>query len=197
MACWNTKISYSSLNSPTSISIFLPGISLLPFVGAALPDCIRPPAAAQGRPSSPVVKTGALAWAGVRGLPTGRPGNKTVIGTNAPMRRLLPFVFLSLLLLGKLACSGASSGGHSAEIDTVQHALVVNVARSGLKSSVSVAGWIKQQFYIGRFDVRWSADDNAGQIRVNANMQSQSVTKLERSIVLRFNVDPQDKSVVF
>jgi hypothetical protein len=118
------------------------------------------------------------------------------------MRRLLSFVFLSLLLLGKLACSGASSGGHSAEIDTVQHALVVNVARSGLKSSVSVAGWIKQQFYIGRFDVRWSADDitdgpNAGQIRVNANMQSQSVTKLERSIVLRFNVDPQDKSVVF
>src|SRR5688572_287847 len=29
MPCWNTKISYSSVNSPVSINIFLPAISFL------------------------------------------------------------------------------------------------------------------------------------------------------------------------
>lgn len=119
------------------------------------------------------------------------------------MRRLVSFAFLGLLLLGRLACSGTSfSGGHSDEITTVQHTLVSSVARSGLRSSMSVAGWIKEEFYFGRFDVSWSADEitdgpYAGQIRVNANMQSHSVTKLEQSIVLRFNVDPRDQDVAF
>lgn len=118
------------------------------------------------------------------------------------MRRLVSFAFLGLLLMGRLACSGSSFGGHGDEIATVQHTLVSSVARSGLKSSMSVAGWIKEQFYFGRFDVSWSADEitdgpSAGQIRVNANMQSRSVTKLEQSIVLRFNVDPQDQDVTF
>jgi hypothetical protein len=118
------------------------------------------------------------------------------------MRRLFAFTFLGILLLGKLACSGTSFSGHTDEISVVQRTMVMNVARSGLKSSQSMDAWIKDEFYFGRFDVRWSADEitdgaNAGKVRVSANMRSRSVTKLEDSIILRFNVDSTDKSVAF
>ena len=118
------------------------------------------------------------------------------------MRRLVSFAFLGLLLLGRLACSGASFDGHSEEITAVQHTMVMNVARSGIRSSQSMDAWIQDQFYFGRFDVSWSADEigdgiNAGKVRVNADLRSRSVTKLEQSIVLRFDVDPKDQSVAF
>ena len=38
IACSKTKISYSSLNSPTSIRIFLPGIGLLLVLSAIVVD---------------------------------------------------------------------------------------------------------------------------------------------------------------
>jgi hypothetical protein len=118
------------------------------------------------------------------------------------MRRLFAFMFLGLLLMGRLACSGTSIGGRMDEISAVQHTMVMNIARSGLKSSQSMDAWIKDEFYFGRFDVHWSSSEitdgaNAGKIRVSANLRSRSVTKLEQSIVLRFTVDPQDKSVAF
>jgi hypothetical protein len=119
------------------------------------------------------------------------------------MRRLVGFTFLSLALLGKLLfSSGGDVAPHSSEIDVVQQTPIKNVAHAGINSSESVDAWIREEFYLGRFIIKWSANEitdgvNAGKIRVSANMTSNSVQKLEQSIVLRFNLDPRTESVSF
>jgi len=95
-----------------------------------------------------------------------------------------------------------SGGGHSEEIQHVRDTQVKSVKNSGSQSSESIAKWIDAEFYFGRFEVRWSADEitdgnAAGQVRVSANLRSNSVKQLEQSVVLQFNVNPENKQVVF
>ena len=119
------------------------------------------------------------------------------------MRRVVGFTFLSLALLTKLLfSSGNSAGSHEAEIDAVRNIPVERIAHTGLNNSETVDAWIEQEFYVGRFDVSWSAADiadgvNAGKVRVSADMRSNSKLQLERSIVLRFDIDPKSKKVTF
>ena len=119
------------------------------------------------------------------------------------MRRVVGFTFLSLALLTKLLfSSGNSAGSHEAEIDAVRNTPVERIAHTGLNNSETVDAWIEQEFYVGRFDVSWSASDikdgvNAGKVRVIADMRSASQLQLEQSIVLRFDVDPKTNKVTF
>jgi len=119
------------------------------------------------------------------------------------MRRVVGFTFLSLALLTKLLfSSGNSAGSHEAEIDAVRNSPVERIAHTGLNNSETVDAWIEQEFYLGRFDVSWSAADiadgvNAGKVRVSADMRSNSKLQLERSIVLRFDIDPKSNKVTF
>jgi hypothetical protein len=119
------------------------------------------------------------------------------------MRRVVAFTFLSLALLTKLLFSGSNSASsHEAEIDAVRNIPVERIARTGLNSSETVDAWIEEEFYVGRFDVSWSANEikdgvNAGKVRVSADMRSNSELPLERSIVLRFDVDPKSNKVTF
>jgi hypothetical protein len=115
-------------------------------------------------------------------------------------------VFILVLLVFALGLanltSGDYAGSHEAEIDVVRNSPVERIARTGLNSSSTVDAWIAEEFYVGRFDVSWSAEEiaegvNAGKVRVSADMTSASVQRLERSIVLRFDVDPKDKKVTF
>jgi hypothetical protein len=117
------------------------------------------------------------------------------------------FVFFAALLIfglamAKLTTSVADRGDHESEIDTVRSTPVERIARTGLNDSETLDAWIEQEFYVGRFDVSWSASDikdgvNAGKVRVTADMRSESQLQLEHSIVLRFDVDPKDKKVTF
>jgi hypothetical protein len=119
------------------------------------------------------------------------------------MRRVVAFTFLSLALLTKLLfSSGNSASSHEAEIDAVRQTPVERVAHTGMNDAETVDAWIEQEFYVGRFEVSWSASDiadgiNAGKVRVSADMQSNSQLQLERSIILRFDIDPKSKKVTF
>ena len=118
------------------------------------------------------------------------------------MRRVVGFTFLSLALLTKLLfSSGNSAGSHEAEIDTVRNIPVERIAHTGLNNSETVDAWIEQEFYVGRFDVSWSASEiaegDAGKVRVTASLTSYSELRLEQSILLRFDIDPKDKKVTF
>jgi hypothetical protein len=71
-----------------------------------------------------------------------------------------------------------------------------------MNDAETVDAWIEKEFYVGRFDVSWSAADladglDAGKVRVSADMHSNSQLQLESSIVLRFDIDPQSKKVTF
>lgn len=115
--------------------------------------------------------------------------------------------FLMAVLIFGLAMSAltagvSSSSPHSAAIDTVRGTPIERVSRTGLNDADTVDAWIEREFYLGRFDVSWSAEDiaegaNAGKVRVTANMSSYSQERLERSILLRFDVDPKDNKVTF
>lgn len=121
------------------------------------------------------------------------------------MRRVVGFTFLSLALLTKLLFSSGNSAGsasHDAEIDAVRSTPIERIARTGLNDSDTLDAWIAREFYIGRFDVSWSADEiagggNAGKVRVTASMTSYSELRLEQSILLRFDIDPKDDKVTF
>jgi len=115
--------------------------------------------------------------------------------------------FIMALLIFGLAMAGltagvSSSSPHSAAIDSVRGTPMARVAHTGLNDDETVEAWIDREFYIGRFDVSWSADDiaegaNAGKVRVTADMRSYSAQRLESSILLRFDVDPKDNKVTF
>ena len=117
------------------------------------------------------------------------------------------FVFFAALLIfglamAKLTTSVADRGDHESEIDTVRSTPVERIARTGLNDSETLDAWIEQEFYVGRFEVSWSASDiadglDAGKVRVSADMSSNSQLQLERSIVLRFDIDPQSRKVTF
>lgn len=106
------------------------------------------------------------------------------------------------LAMARVTSSGTASGSHEAEIGTVRGIPIERVSHTGLNDAETVDAWIEREFYIGRFDVSWSADDiaegvNAGKVRVTANMRSYSQQRLESSILLRFDVDPKDNKVTF
>jgi len=111
--------------------------------------------------------------------------------------------FIMALLIFGLAMAALTSGGsggasHDAEIDAVRGTPVERIAHTGLNDSDTLDAWIEREFYIGRFDVSWSADPIAdGKVRVTASMTSYSELRLEQSILLRFDIDPQDKKVSF
>ncbi|HUL06943.1 MAG TPA: hypothetical protein VLV76_11465 [Candidatus Acidoferrum sp.] len=115
--------------------------------------------------------------------------------------------FLMAILIFGLAMSAltagvSSSNPDSAAIDTVRGTPMARVAHTGLSDDETVDAWIEREFYLGRFDVSWSAEDiaegaNAGKVRVTADMRSYSQERLERSILLRFDIDPKDNKVTF
>src|SRR4051794_5750860 len=85
MACSNTKISYSSLNSPTSIRIFLPGIPILPRLdNYRLSTRILSPASGSGRGQADLASSAAAGAPPGIFLPLLRgPGGRLVIQRNA------------------------------------------------------------------------------------------------------------------
>ena len=106
------------------------------------------------------------------------------------------------LAMAKLTAGVPGDGAHEAEIDAVRSTPMVRVAHTGLNDAETVDAWIEREFYVGRFDVSWSASDaaeglDAGKVRVSADMSSNSQLQLERSIVLRFDVDPKSRKVTF
>ena len=106
------------------------------------------------------------------------------------------------LAMAKLTAGVSGDGDHEAEIDAVRNTPVERIAHTGLNNAETVDAWIEQEFYVGRFAVSWSATDiadgvDAGKVRVSADMRSNSELQLERSIILRFDIDPRTKKVTF
>ena len=98
------------------------------------------------------------------------------------------------LAMAALTSGGSGGGAHDSEIDIGRGTPVERIAHTGLNDPDTLDAWIAREFYIGRFDVTWSADPIAnGKVRVTANMTSYSQLRLEQSILLRFDIDPKDK----
>jgi len=114
---------------------------------------------------------------------------------------MLRFGFLAICV-AVAAVVYLMSGANRVEVQYVRDAQINRVLYTGLESTQSVEKWIEEQFYMGRFKVRWSAEDitegdAAGKVRVAAHLSSNSKKRLERSIVLQFDVDPQSQKVAF
>jgi len=114
---------------------------------------------------------------------------------------MLRFAFLALCGIFAMVVYFMSGAGRD-EVGYVREAQINTVKNTGIQSSETVDKWIEDEFYFGRFKVRWSADDitegkSAGQVRVLAHLRSNSVKRLENSIVLQFDVDPQTHQAVF
>ena len=114
---------------------------------------------------------------------------------------MLRFGFLAILCVFAAVIYFTSGAGRE-EVQFVRNAEIRAVRYSGIQSTQSVDQWIEDQFYLGRFKVRWSAEDiaegsDAGKVQVYAHLTSNSKKRLENSIVLQFVVDPQTQQVVF
>jgi hypothetical protein len=106
------------------------------------------------------------------------------------------------LAMAKLTAGVSGDGAHEAEIDAVRNTPMVRVSHTGMNDAETVDAWIEKEFFVGRFEVSWSASDladglDAGKVRVSADMHSNSQLQLERSIVLRFDIDPKSRKVTF